>query len=221
MLSYSFMAYESYTHERFERDPELATHEAWEAAYQDRCSQFRAALYTKLFADGALSEGQGWAVYDLNEGEHGAVAMADGQNDALVLLNGSPCGKIIDGHILADIHIITNEIIADLNGQHRILTTDFTLDGDNDAQYLVDGVFADSNTLSTKYGALFIVEDGQLRIINRPLPYFTIPPPLQAEGQELYPLGHFNSLYDKIDALDHAVGVMSTLQHLKPTNVAA
>lgn len=197
-----------------------------ESYYAEYCTAFRARVFEKMFREKAIQDGIGWAVFDLQqEEESGSIALSEGSTDVLVRVHPRPRSKEIDGKPLPDIHIITNESVIGLNGMKSWLAYDFTLDAEDDSQYLLDCFVPESEEgrLLTKHGAFFWVNPGnnELCVINRPRHYFTSQLEVTADGHKVHPFGRLPHLEDKIHSIETAVEILDKIQNIPASYIAA
>jgi len=200
----------------------LKSAEALQAEYEQACTDFRVQASGKLAACGALSEGQGWAVFDINDEEAGSVAVADGQVDALLHAFRQVGAREIEGHDIPAFRILTNELIVGVNGNLQCLAYDYMLGSFNDAQYMVNAInLSDPNEFKVCTAAFFRVDGlGRLHQATHFAEKYAGFPQvtnINEKGMpECMPFGHRHYLEDKICALSCARQVLGLLLDKQP-----
>lgn len=123
----------------------------------------------------------------------------------------------VPGHPALTIRILTNETFGSLeNG--NILTEDFILDHENDAQYFIDALaFKDHTPQLPSFSTLFCFDQGKLQLINScPLPPLIYVSADDKDGAGSLPFGHYKNIQDKIDALEYGVALLGEVENLTP-----
>ncbi len=202
---------------------ELRSREAIRAEYEQACTDFRVAASGKLATCGAFEDGQGWAVFDISQEEEGSLAMADGEKDVfLYSFRLAQPVRMLDGHDVPTVRIITNELIVGLSGEMQCLTYDYALDGANDAQYMVDAVnITNAHEYGATMAALFSVDaQGGIHLPTRFLKHggFPLISDISITGErQCVPFGHWSNLEDKICALTGARIILDQILDKQPT----
>jgi hypothetical protein len=138
-------------------------HQAMEAWAQERARTFRIDVVQQLGQLGAMQEGMSWAVYDLTEGEDGAVATVDAANAAHGLLLAFRRREGTDEAL--SVRLIKDSFFSTINKNMACMAEQVMVDEDNDIHYGVYGaqVNPDKNSIKTSYFPLFkVTEEGEL-----------------------------------------------------------
>ncbi|HSX36701.1 MAG TPA: hypothetical protein VLG13_01095 [Patescibacteria group bacterium] len=217
-----------------------------ESRFQDECNMFRADVFGKLAIHDAMKNGMGWAVFNADSFDEGSLAMGDGDRQILVisyLLNNIP--RRIYNRPVPLVRLIANEIIMGEEGNYGMLTTDFGLDGEDDAQYFIDSISTHDSEGMVGVPEIEILIPGQNETEAAPSPVQSLSPvividefeqirignsqgsfapggnvvqefaPFDTENGCL-PFGHFSCFEDKIQALAIGRELLGSILDLEP-----
>lgn len=171
-----------------------------QADFLEDVSILRAEVFQKLFELSALrGDGFGWAVFR-PETEH--VADEPLGRETLVLVDDF--SRSTSKKRISTVRIVTNDLYM-VDDRVQWLVQDFSLDEDDDTQYLVSVREHGVQPKSLGEAALFCVSDGQLFIDSfTPFTPLAMLPYGPRPEDRMAPFGRWTKLRDKIDAL--AVG---------------
>lgn len=194
-----------------------------ERKYFDDCTMLRAGIVGLLMKHGALHAEGGWALFYLDDidGDDGVVTIS-GRNEVLIVVGTG--NEVHEGKLkVADIRIYTNQHFRTIDGQITYLTQDFTLDEDNDCQYVVDQFsIADDGTINLEgsLAPLFMLTDeGNIDAAN--ITPFTLPHSFTAIGSDgeeaqITPFGFFKVLEDALYALSEGTNLFNSIKDIPP-----
>lgn len=185
------------------RDLEAGNRNRLEAKFSDDAAILRAGIFEKLHIDGALSEGNGWAVYHSRQLETTGLAIQEFPTEFL-LFSGY---QVATGE--SSLRIVTNEPIV-AEGKVGYLTEDFMLSGNSKAVYSVNGYRPGEIVKSPKALApIFILSEpeGDLTTVNN---FLSVPTPrhivyldaVNNPEKSCMPFGGNSWIEDKIYALE-------------------
>jgi len=190
------------------------------ALLQERGNCLRSSMFIKLSEDTKLRQGVNWASYaslttDENQTE---------QNIRKVLLIALPCSLKTNEQpdIKYNMRLITNEIyLNDARQFDQILSYDFTLTPDNQAQYAI-GAVSRQDLSNTNYLIFCFDHRGQPQF----KPGLRLTTALQClvepiTNQPIFPFGTTESTSDCIDSIEVAQTIMDSIKDLSPRHKSA
>jgi len=201
--------------------------------YSHDVMNFRSQFFAKLAAHGAIHAGYGWATFN-SEGEESSLATV-GIAEVLLFCRPAIQPSAAGDHVVPVIRIITNEPVV-YSGEgiedFSYLTEEVTVDDDDDAQYLMDAVLAQTNraeqtteqrvaNVLESLSPLFMVKEGRLQLsknLQPATPVFRLTHPF-GELPPTAPFGYPNVMEDRIYALGKAQGLLDGVMAVDPTYV--
>ncbi len=191
--------------------------------YFDDCTMLRAGLVSLLSKHGGLHPDGGWALFYLDDvdGDDGVVTIS-GRNEILVVI-GTGSEKHRGKLKVADIRVLTNQHFRTIDGQITYLTKDFTLDEDNDCQYVVDQFSIKDDGVVDIEGSLaplfLLTDSGEIAAAN--ITPFTLPHTLSAKGRDgeqkqITPFGFFKVFEDALYALQQGSDLYTSIKDKTP-----
>lgn len=194
-----------------------------EEKYTHELMDFRADVWRTLAAKGVLVEGDGWAIFTVEDDEGGNVVTADQKE--IMVIHVLPRRYHPFAGSAACLRLITNERLLGSAGQTYCLTEDVMIDISNTAAYSIDAVLMRDQeegpllSLNEKCLPLFAARsDGDFRT-NEAFPLSPVPHMIGTEdaaGQPIKPFG--SHTYSGRDyALAKAKALFEIVRHLDPT----
>lgn len=186
---------------------------AMERKFQEDLTIFRADVFRKLHAHGALHDGEGWAIFmpepkiDDNRG-----LQFNNRRDLLVVTG---VDLSTQKHL---IRIVANEIFV--SGTHlAVMAEDFVADTEDDTQYFIDAVDVEPEYNTDTYAPTFNASSNEY--VDLTNFYLTFVPVVGISGkpaihQEIAPFGHYTNLEDKIHALNVGKGLLAEVMTTDP-----
>lgn len=185
-----------------------------EEAFTHRAAEFRQGIfqaYDKYFGD---KDSASWVYFTIpSKPVPGEPSEYNTDREILIMRYQA------DESQIPVIRILTNETFGSTK-EGNILSEDFILDHENDAQYFIDALALNDHVPQlSSLATIFLFSDDKLVLDN--LRVFPVILDATKEEIGILPFGHFKNIEDKLDALDYGFGLLAEVKGLVPDRCSA